>query len=302
MRRSLAAAVATLAVALAPAEPRAEDAAPTGVPAAATQAEAVPTPAAPSAPDATPAPDAKPIPAATTASTQPLTPVPVATADTPGPNPDLTPEAAAQQAAASDADARDAAAAGLPVPESSRRAGAEAKATLAQQHRGLRRSLPIIGIAVGGGFPDLGTLSLLVRPVSSIRLFGGPTWGWVGWGLHGGVVLVPVNWAITPTLSFETGKLFRSNLSFLLGDDGDAAKMKPILRGVDYQYVAADVGLELGNPSGFAFTLRLGLSWVTVKGNGSATFDGDSGARVTFSNPTVRATLPSFKTGFQYWF
>jgi hypothetical protein len=202
---------------------------------------------------------------------------------------------------APDADARDAAA-GLPEPESSRRAGAEAKATLSQQHRGLRRSLPIVGIAVGGGFPDLGTLSLLVRPVSSIRLFAGPTWGWVGWGLHGGVVLAPVNWAITPTLSLETGKLFRSNVAFLLDDDGDVAKLKPLLERVDYQYVAADVGIEVGSARGFAFTLRLGLSWVTVKANGSVTFDGDSGARVTLRDPTIRATLPSFKMGFQYWF
>lgn len=291
MRRSLAAAVAALAIALAlaPAEPRAEDAAPSGAPAGMT-----PTSTA----EAIAVPDATPIPAAT----QAMTPVPVVTAGPPASHPDLDPEAAAHQAAASDLDARDAAAAGLPVPEESRREGAEAKAALAQQHRGIRRALPIVGIAVGGGFPDLGTVSLLVRPVSSIRLFGGPTWGWVGWGLHGGVVLVPVNWAITPTVSFEVGKLFRSNLSFLLGDDADAAKLKPILQNVDYQYVAADVGLELGNPSGFSFTLRLGLSWVTVKGNGSATFDGDGGARVTFSDPTVRATLPSLKVGFQHWF
>ncbi len=233
-------------------------------------------------------------------ATATATPTPTPDADV-SPPPDLTPEAAAAQAAAADADARSAAAAGMQLPESTQRAGAEAKAVLAQ-HRRPRAALPMVGLALGGGFPDLATVSLLVRPIPSIRFVGGPTWGYIGWGLHGGVVFVPGNWGVTPTFSLEAGKLFRSDATRFVKEDENAVWLRPLLRAVDYQYVAADVGLELGSPRGFAFTLRVGLSWVTVKANGLATIESDDGTRLTLTDLTIRATLPSAKVGFQYWF
>ncbi len=162
----------------------------------------------------------------------------------------------------------------------------------------------MIGLSVGGGFPEGSAASLLFRPLLSIRFFGGPTWGYYAWGMHGGVVLAPWNGWITPTLSFEAGQLFRSNLSSLAkgGDSGTSQAMRSLLSRIDYRYVAGDLGLELGSPGGLAFFLRFGLSFVTVKANGSATYTNDNGTRVTITDPVIRATLPSTKLGLQYWF
>jgi hypothetical protein len=166
-------------------------------------------------------------------------------------------------------------------------------------------ALPLLGLALGGGFPDLATASLMLRPIDAIRFFAGPSWGYVAWGAQGGIVIAPWTGWTTPTLSFEGGMLFGANLSPFVKDSsgtGFSSGVKPLLRRVDYQYVAADLGLELGNPRGLAFVLRLGLSFVTVKANGTTTYTSDNGARVTLSNPAIRATLPSLKLGLQYWF
>ncbi len=212
--------------------------------------------------------------------------------------PSLTREQAAAQAAAADADARAAAASGLPLPQGSAAAGAQAKAVLAE----LDRPHPKLGVAIGGGFPDLATASLLFRPMSHVRFFAGPSWGYIGWGVQGGVVLSPWNGAITPTLSLAGGRLFRSDVSFLAKDKGGVPEgIEPLLRKIDYQYAALDLGLELGSPRGFAVSLRLGLSYVSIKATGTATYTSDSGAKVSFTDPSFHGTLPSVKVGFQYW-
>ena len=106
----------------------------------------------------------------------------------------LTVEQATAQAAAADADAR-AAAAGH-APAGGERAGGRRGA------RGARRSRePVVPEARGRDrrrLPGPRLASLLFRPVSHVRFFAGPTWGYVGWGVQGGVVLVPWNAWIAP--------------------------------------------------------------------------------------------------------
>lgn len=167
------------------------------------------------------------------------------------------------------------------------------------------RTLPLIGVSLGAGFPDLANLNLLVRPLNWVRLYGGPSWGYLSWGLQGGVVLSPINWYVTPTLSFQAGKLFRTNATRFVKDDGGDGKVqefKPLLQRIDYHYYAGDLGLELGSPRSFNFFLRFGLSFVVVKANGTATHVDDNGVAMSISDPRVSAWLPSVKLGFQYWF
>jgi hypothetical protein len=272
MRRSTALAVAALA-ALAPRAGWAEDVA--ASPAAAAP-EATATPA-----EAAPAP--APAPAATT---------PAAT----------TP--------AEREEARDAASVGLPLPGPGAAlpaayapapAPAPAPASPATGLR--RRPLPLLGVSLGGGFPDLANLNLLVRPAPWFRLYGGPSWSSVSWGAQAGAVLAPWSWYVTPTLSLQAGKLFGTSLTrFVKSDSKSAQDVKPLLGNVDYQYLAGDLGVELGSPRGFSFYLRLGLSLVSIRANGTATHTADDGTRVTIRDPSVTAWLPSAKLGFQYWF
>ena len=113
----------------------------------------------------------------------------------------------------------------------------------------------------------------------------------------------PWNTWISPTLSLEGGRLFRSDVSFLAKDEGGVPEgIEPILEGIDYQYAALDLGLELGSPRGLAFSFRVGVSYVSLKANGTATYTSDSGSSVSMSDPSFHGVLPSVKAGLQYWF
>lgn len=165
------------------------------------------------------------------------------------------------------------------------------------------RTLPLLGVSLGGGFPDLANLNLLVRPVPWLRLSGGPCWSSVSWGAQAGLLVAPWNGPVTPTLSLQAGMLFGTSLTrFVKGDSQDLQDVKPLLGDVDYRYLAGDLGVELGSPRGLSFFLRLGLSIVSIQAKGRATHTADDGTRVTLSDPSVTAWLPSAKLGFQYWF
>jgi len=214
---------------------------------------------------------------------------------------ELTEAVASKKSAAIDADARAALRAGLPLPESVAQEGI-ARAAIAA-HRAERASgMPRLGLAVGGGFPDFATASLVYRPVSRVRLSAGPAWNYVGWGAQGGVAVVPWSFWIAPVLSIEAGRFFGTNLGFLAKDSGGVPQeMKPLLERIDYSYAALDVGLELGSPRGFSVSIRLGLSYVSLAAHGTATHTSDDGSVVSMTNPALHGTLPSLKLGFQYW-
>lgn len=194
-----------------------------------------------------------------------------------------------------------------PPPPPSSTAAAPATVGAAPELPGRKpwRTLPLVGLSLGAGFPDLVNANLLVRPINWVRVYGGPCWSSLSWGVQGGVVLSPINWYVTPTLSFQAGKLFRTNASRYVRDetrDGTTTSLKPLLARVDYHYYAGDLGLELGSPRGFNFFLRFGLSFFVLKANGTGTASEDDGAVVRITNPKISAWAPSAKLGFQYWF
>lgn len=177
----------------------------------------------------------------------------------------------------------------------------------ARPARGLRSAgMPRWGLALGGGFPNFATASLVFRPVSHLRFSAGPAWNYVGWGVQGGVALVPWRFWIAPIVSLEGGRFFRTNLGFLAKgsneSDGVPEEVKPLLEKVDYSYAALDVGLELGSQRGFSSSIRLGVSYVSIAAHGAATYTSDDGTVVSIRDPALHGTLPSLKLGFQYWF
>jgi hypothetical protein len=227
-----------------------------------------------------------------------LAPAAARAADPDAPSvPAMTPAEAAAAKPGVDADARDAAAAGLPLPEP---ASSQAAAVDQALHPPPPPPLPRLAVAVSGGSPEFVTASLVFRPFPSVRFFGGPSWSYFAWGLQGGVVVAPWNGSVTPTLSVAVGKIFPADLSRYAGS-GAKRELEPLLRRVDYQYAAVDLGLELGNPRGFAFFLRLGLAFASASADGDATYVADRGATVTVKDAAVHATVPSLKLGFNYW-
>jgi hypothetical protein len=163
---------------------------------------------------------------------------------------------------------------------------------------------PRFGVALGLGVPQAVTLDLLYRPIPWIRLSAGPTWDYVGWGMHGGVVLSPFRWFVTPTLGVELGRLFETDLNdFADVDPG----LQPLLQRVDLQYVATTLGVEIGSQRGFSFALRVGLVWLTASTHGtgrlteSGGISGQNDAIVTVTSPTIRASAPTAQLVFQYF-
>lgn len=163
---------------------------------------------------------------------------------------------------------------------------------------------PKLGFALGAGFPQAATFDLMYRPIPWLRLAAGPSWDYGGWGYHGGVVLSPIRWAISPTLGIEGGRFFELDANkFVTSADPE---VQPLLRRVQVQYLATTLGLELGSQRGFAFSLRVGLAWLRIDSHGTGQFNGggtggQNDAVVTVTDPTFRASTPTVQLAFQYF-
>lgn len=170
-------------------------------------------------------------------------------------------------------------------------------------------SLPRFGLVVEAGVPEGGAVSLVFRPYRAVRFAAGPAWNYLAWGAQGSLTFVPWQWAISPTIGIQGGRYFDADLRWLVkSGTGTPAELKPLLGAVGYSYAGAVLGLEMGSQRGFAFSLRFGLSYLWAQAKGSAqttTSGGTTGAtdaQVTLTNPRIRATIPTFQLGFQYFF
>ncbi|HET7824625.1 MAG TPA: hypothetical protein VFK90_04800 [Anaeromyxobacter sp.] len=136
-----------------------------------------------------------------------------------------------------------------------------------------------------------------------LRLFAGPAWNYLGFGIQGGVSIAPWRFGVTPVLTVEGGRYFGANASFVArGGQGVPPELEPLLKDMSYAYAAVHAGIEIGSQDGFAFVLDLGLGYVALDAKGTVTKTDASGATATFRDPRVRATLPTLKLGIHYWF
>jgi hypothetical protein len=145
--------------------------------------------------------------------------------------------------------------------------------------------------------------ALIVRPIPWLRLTAGPAWNYLGWGLQVGAGWTPIRWAVSPTLSLDYGHYFDADASKLAHRFGDKnTDFEPLLKRVGYDYLSAQVGLELGSQRGVSFFLRGGLSYLatTLHGTSRSTggSSGSSGSQVQVTDPSIRAVIPSAKLGF----
>jgi hypothetical protein len=158
------------------------------------------------------------------------------------------------------------------------------------------------GVLVDAGLPQGATLSAAYRPVSSVRLFAGPAWNYVGYGLQGGVAIAPWRFAVAPVLTVEGGRYFGADVSFLTKNgQGIPPELSTLMKSMTYTYGAVHAGVEFGSQNGFSFAVDLGLAYVALSASGTVTKT-DASSTVTFRDPRVRGTLPSLKLGFHYWF
>jgi hypothetical protein len=164
--------------------------------------------------------------------------------------------------------------------------------------------LPRLGLRLGLGGPDGATASLVVRPLPSLRFHAGPAWNYLGWGVQGGVAVTPFRWAVSPVLEATYGHFFGADLNKVIKDI--PAELQSLASDVGYDYLNGQVGLELGSPRGFTFSIGLGLSYLWSDIRGAATTVQNPGtpdeATVTVLNPSLRAVIPSFRLGMLFYF
>jgi hypothetical protein len=177
---------------------------------------------------------------------------------------------------------------------------------LAARAEGLAKQPPRWGLKIEGAFPEGLAASAVFRPVSEVRLWAGPAWNYVAWGVQGGVTLVPWHLGISPLLSLEAGRYMNADATFLAKtSSGIPQQVKPLLKNVSYDYAAAHLGIEIGTRDAFAISIAAGLAYVALTANGTTSTEGNvngAPATVTFRDPHLHGTVPSAKLGLQLWF
>jgi len=157
---------------------------------------------------------------------------------------------------------------------------------------------PHFGVQIDAGLPSGGAVQLLARPWKFLRLGGGAAYNMVGMGVKGSLTLLPFHWIITPTLGLEAGRFFPADASRFVSDADTVARQ--LLSRIGYDYLSADVGIEIGSENRFVFYVRAGLSelYPTVGNVSAALQAANPSMRVTAADPTLRARIPTVRVGF----
>ena len=176
----------------------------------------------------------------------------------------------------------------------------------AQKHDPERHRL--FGVGFDIGLPDGLAVNLTYRPIKMLRIEAAPLYNLGGFGIRGGVTFIPIDFVISPTLTFEVGHYFS-------GDFNKAQAMfthAPIQGGlgtalsdIQYTYGNLQVGMEIGSYRSVMFTLHLGLSYLDAyapkAGAALQSAFGDSTLQVDGS-PHIKAIIPSAKIGLLVFF
>lgn len=157
-----------------------------------------------------------------------------------------------------------------------------------------KESRPWLGLGIDVGVPDGANIAAIWRPYHWLRFHAGGSHNLVGFGLRGGLSLIPFDEWISPSLVLEGGRFFDGDLQGfmegVLGVDSDAVPER-----VSYNYANLHLGLELGSPD-FTFYLRGGYSLVDAQ---LTPAEGSGGDDIRFEgDATVTVLAPSAKLGF----
>lgn len=126
--------------------------------------------------------------------------------------------------------------------------------------------VPRWGLMVDAGVPDGLGLSGLWRPLSWLRVHAGATASTVGYGVRGGVGLVPLKLAVSPLLELELGYALRADYDTLLERLGGQSRgTGALLSGLGYGYATAAAGLEWPLSEHVAVCARVGLGYWVVR-------------------------------------
>jgi hypothetical protein len=158
----------------------------------------------------------------------------------------------------------------------------------------------MLGAQLDVGVPDGAGLSLVVRPWKWTRFEAGVLENGVSAGVRAGVTVMPWQWWVTPVLTGEAGYFFAgdgNHLVRLIGSNPNFSNA--FLSSIQYDFLNAHLGLELGSPRRFLFTLHGGLTHLDLYDNSFAQgLQQASKSSWTGGTASVHLNIPSVKFGF----
>jgi hypothetical protein len=154
------------------------------------------------------------------------------------------------------------------------------------------------GLLLDAGVPDGAGLSAAFRPSKAVRLHVGATHNGLRLGARAGITLLPMTIEMGHALAGDVDRLARRMA------DTSLPPLQSMER-VGYTYASTHLGFELGDPSGFMFFVRAGMSWVELEVPNVEALDeafrarlGESGAQ----GGRFLYMMPSAKLGLVLYF
>ncbi len=162
-----------------------------------------------------------------------------------------------------------------------------------------------LGAMLDVGAPDGVGISAVVRPVRWLRINGGLTTNTLSLGVRGGISLIPLSAFVSPSINLDVGHYFNANYNKLVDRlGGIPLKTTVPIDDVGFNYGGASVGLEIGKPESFSFSLHVGLTHgeMTIEDAGKLLQDVTKDPDITAKPLNLRFTTPSVKLGFLLYF
>jgi hypothetical protein len=154
--------------------------------------------------------------------------------------------------------------------------------------------LPVLGAAFDVGAPDGAALSLILFPRRWFQLSAAALTHLGGAGFRLSVAVSPVSGAARPLIALDYGHYFPGDFSWFANPNAPSG-VRAALKGVQYDFVNAHLGLELG-AGRFSFSIRGGVSYL------AGVLGAFEQGPVTSAAPRISAVLPSGKLGLTWVF
>lgn len=147
-----------------------------------------------------------------------------------------------------------------------------------------------IGIQTDIGIPDGISLGLTIKPnLSWLRINVAGTYNLMAPGIRTGLILDPIDYVVSPVLSFEAGTFGKGTVPFLNKNHD-----------ISYGYINLHSGIEFGVKNKWKIFFHLGPSFISMK---IYNFSAGTNNQVLLKDPSISVIVnPTAKIGIVYFF
>ncbi|MGZ3459126.1 MAG: hypothetical protein ACXU86_11560 [Archangium sp.] len=130
------------------------------------------------------------------------------------------------------------------------------------------------GVRLVAGAPEGVGAAALLQPRRWLRVHVGATRNTLGYGVRGGLSLIPLQLSVSPSLNLEYGYSFHADYDTLLTRlHGQPTTAATSIHDVGYHQLSGDLGLEVSPTSYLTVFGGVGISyWFIGVGDGAKTF------------------------------